>query len=90
MSSCCHRSRNDGGTTSELETLDKTDNNQNLNPTGVAATDYKGSMDAGTPLDAPLLGSDMIHGPKAKIQCHSTWIGFGNLICFINSNRLRF
>jgi hypothetical protein len=45
----------------------------------VVVIDYKGSRDVGTPLDAPLLGSDMIHGPKAKIRCHNTWIGSGNL-----------
>jgi hypothetical protein len=69
---------NDGGTTSGGETLDRTHKNQILNPNGVVATDYKGSRDVGRPLDAPLLGSDMIHDPKAKIWCHST--GIGNII----------
>jgi hypothetical protein len=64
--------RNNGGATSERETLDKTHNNQSLNPNGATATDYKGSRDMGTPLDAPLLGSDMIHRPKATIRCHNT------------------
>jgi hypothetical protein len=66
MSRCHHHGRNDGGTTSERETLNKTQNNQILNPNGVADTDYKPSKDVGRPLDAPLLGSNMIHGPKPK------------------------
>jgi hypothetical protein len=28
-----------------------------------------------TPLDAPLLGSNVIHGPEAKIWCHNIWTG---------------
>jgi hypothetical protein len=90
MNSCHHYGSNDGGATSGGETLDKTHNNQNLNTNGVAAPDYKGSRNVGTPLDAPLLGSDKIDGPKAKIRCHSTWIGSGNSTCFLNSDRLRF
>jgi hypothetical protein len=35
--------RNNGGATSGGETLDKTHNNQSLNPNGVASTDSKGS-----------------------------------------------
>jgi hypothetical protein len=80
MSSCRHRGRNDGGANSGGETLDKTHNNQKLNPNGAAATDYKGSRDMGTPLDAPLLGSDMIHGSKPKIRCHNTWTNSGNYL----------
>jgi hypothetical protein len=72
MSSCLHSSRNDGGATFGGETLDKTHNNQSLSPSGVAAIDYKGSRDVGTPLDAPLLGSDMKHAWKPKIWCHNT------------------
>jgi hypothetical protein len=64
MSSCRHRSSNDGGATSGEETLDKTHNNQSLNTNGAAAINYKGSRDMRTPLDTPLLGSDMIHGSK--------------------------
>jgi hypothetical protein len=90
MSSCYHCDRNDGGATSRGETLDKTPNNQSLNPNGAVATDYKGSRDVGRPLDALLLGSDMIHSPNAKMWCHNTWIGFGKLNCFSDSNRLRF
>jgi hypothetical protein len=67
MSSCRQHSRNDGGATFEGETLDINQNDQNLNPNDVAATDYKGSRGVGRSLDATLLGSDMIHGPKAKI-----------------------
>jgi hypothetical protein len=85
MSSCHHNGRNDGGATSGGETLDKTHNNQSLNPNGMVAIDYKGSRNVGTSLDAPLLGLDMIHGPKAKIRCHNTWTGSGNSDCFINS-----
>jgi hypothetical protein len=66
MGSCHHHGRNDGGATSRGETLNKTHNNQSLNHNGAAATDYKGSRDVGTPLEAPLLGSDMIHGSKTK------------------------
>jgi hypothetical protein len=72
MSSCRHHDRNDGDTIFGGETLDKTHNNQSLNPNGVVATDYKGSRDVGTPLHALLLGSDMIHGSKPKIRCHSS------------------
>jgi hypothetical protein len=68
MSSCRHHGRNDDGATSGGETLDKTHNNRSLNANGAVATDYKGSKDVGT----PLLGSDMIHGSKTKIQCHNT------------------
>jgi hypothetical protein len=58
---------NDGNGTSGGETLDKTHNNKSLNPTGAAATDYKGSRGMGRHLDIPLLGSDMIHDPKANM-----------------------
>jgi hypothetical protein len=58
---------NDGDDTSRGETLDKTHNNKSLNPTGAAATNYKGSRDMGRHLDIPLLGSDMIHNPKANM-----------------------
>jgi hypothetical protein len=90
MSSCHHHGRNDGGATSEGETLDKTHNNQSLKPNGVAATDYKGYRDVVTPLDAPLLGLDIIHGSKPKIRCHRIWIGSEDSTSFINSGRLRF
>jgi hypothetical protein len=76
--------------TSGEETLDKTHNNQSLNTNGAAAINYKGSRDVRTPLDTPLLGSDMIHGSKTEIWCHNTWTGSGNSTCFINSGRLRF
>jgi hypothetical protein len=82
MSSCHRRGRNDGGATSGGETLNKTHNNQSLNTNGVVATDYKGSIDMGTLLDTPLLGSDMIHGRKAKIRCHSTWTSSRKLDLF--------
>jgi hypothetical protein len=72
MSSCHHRARNDGGTTSRGEILDKTHNNQSLNPNDATTTDYNGSTDVGTPLDAPLLGSYLIHGSMPKVRCHST------------------
>jgi hypothetical protein len=42
----------------------------------------------GTPLDTQLLGLDRIHGPKVKLQCHDSWIGSGNLTCFMNSDQL--
>jgi hypothetical protein len=67
MSSCHHHGRNDGDAIFGGETLDKTHNNQSLNPNGVVATDYKGPRDVGTPLEAPLLGSNMIHESKPKI-----------------------
>jgi hypothetical protein len=67
MSTCHQHGRNDGGATSRGETLDKTHNNQNLNPNGVAATDYKGSRDVERSLYAPLLGSGMIHNSKANM-----------------------
>jgi hypothetical protein len=82
MSSCRHHGKNDGSTTSRRENLDKTHNNQSLNPNGVAATNYKGSREVGTHLDAPLLGSNMINGSKAKIQCHNTWTDSRNSTYF--------
>jgi hypothetical protein len=72
MNNCRHHSRNDGGATTRGETIDKNHNYQSINPNGVAATNYKGSRDVVNPLDAPLLGLDMIHDPKAKIWCHVT------------------
>jgi hypothetical protein len=81
---------NDGDATSRGETLDKTHNNQSINPNGAVATDYKGLEDVGTPLDTPLLGSNMIHGSKPKIRCHITWTGSQNLSCFINFGGLKF
>jgi hypothetical protein len=73
MSSCHHHDRNDGRTTFRGETINKTHNNQSLNSNGVAATNYKGSRDVRTALDAPLLGSDMIHGPKYKYGVTAPW-----------------
>jgi hypothetical protein len=81
MSSCHHHGRKDGDTISRGETLDKTHDNQSLNPNGIVATNYKGSRGMGTPLDAPLLGSDMIHGHLDR---------FWKLDFFVNSGRLRF
>jgi hypothetical protein len=87
-SNCRHHGKIDGGTSSGGEILDKTHNNQSLNPNGVASTHYKGSRDVGRLLYAPLLGLDMIHGAKAKakakIRCRNTSTGS------INSDRLRF
>ena len=39
---------------------------QNPNPNGVAATEYKEGRVVQDPLDAPLVGSTTIHGPKAR------------------------
>jgi hypothetical protein len=79
---CHHHSRNDGSTTSGGETLNQTQNKQNLNPIGAAATDYKEYKDMGSPLDAVLLGSDMIHDPNAKICYRNSWTGFGKSTSF--------
>jgi hypothetical protein len=68
----------------------KLTNNQSLNPNGVAATHYKESRDVGRPLDAPLLGSDMIHMPKDKIRYRNTWTDSRNSTCFVNFDRLIF
>jgi hypothetical protein len=46
-SSCHHHGRKDGSGISGGETLNKTHNNQSLNPNGAVTTDYKGSRDMG-------------------------------------------
>jgi hypothetical protein len=85
---CRHHNRNDVGATSNGETLNQTHNNQNLNPNGVAATDYKGSKDVGRPLDSSLLGSDKIHGPKTKICCRSTVGAHNTSISYSNMSSI--
>jgi hypothetical protein len=89
MNSCYHYDRDDGGTTSGGETLNKIHNNQRLNP-NVVAVAHNSLRIVRRPLDAPLLGSDIIHDPKDKIQCHNTWTGSGSSTYFGNFARLIF
>jgi hypothetical protein len=54
---------NDVGASFKQETLNKTHNNQNLNPNVVTVVHNIVER----PLDTPILGSDMIDGQRAKI-----------------------